>query len=108
MSVLERLKILISFDENKFVNNSQYEDYLNFLLESAKEIALSRLYPFNNTSTELPSKYNNWLLRACIELNTLTPGIISYSELDLSWNKKTDGLSESLILELIPKVGVPE
>ncbi|MCI8654501.1 MAG: hypothetical protein HFJ48_01295 [Clostridia bacterium] len=109
---LEKLKRKIPYDNRKFKSYLKYEDKLRELLEDSKSIALSELYPFidNLEDMELPSKYNNWQIRASVELYKWqgNQGAKSYSELNLSWSRDNDGvLSNTLMNELIPYVGTP-
>lgn len=93
---------------NTFGDNTKYEQVLNQLLDDTKYIALAYLYPFEDWSEmELPRKYYNWQLRACVEIYTsLGPaGVKSYSENGLSFTKEADGLSLSLMDELTSKAG---
>lgn len=93
---------------NTFGDNTQYEQVLNQLLDDAKNIALANLYPFEDWSEmELPRKYLNWQLRACVEIYTsLGPaGVKSYSENGLSFTREEGQLSSSLMEELISKAG---
>lgn len=93
---------------NTFGDNTQYEQVLNQLLDDAKYIALANLYPFEDWSEmELPRKYLNWQLRACVEIYTsLGPaGVKSYSENGLSFTREEGQLSSSLMEELISKAG---
>ena len=88
--------------------SEQYEEVMKMLLEDSKNIALSTRYPFEDWSNyDLPAQYENWQIRACIELYNLADkaGIKSYSENGLSWSRDTDLLSESLMSEIMPKVG---
>lgn len=108
---LDKLKLKIPYDVNIFVSDANYVLVLNDLLTDIKWIALEILFPYEDYSTyELPIKYNNWQLRACVELYNLADkqGIINYAENGISWSKKIDGLSSSLMNSLIPKVGVPK
>ena len=105
---LELLKNRIEYDSKIFTNNSTYEKVLNRLLDDSKFIALSLRFPYQDYSDmELPKKYNNWQLRCCEEIykGIGTEGIKSYSENGLSWSRDTDLLSESLMSEIMPKVG---
>lgn len=93
---------------NKWSSTEEYEKILNQLLEDTENIALANLYPFEDWSEiELPKKYENWQLRACVEIYTsLGPaGVKSYSENGLSFTKEADGLSLSLMEELVSKAG---
>ena len=93
-----RLKILDNAD------NATKDAYFKMYLEDAKNVLLSRLYPFEHEKTDIPERYKNWQVRAGIELyNRLgEEGITSYSENGLSYSYKTDFLSEGLISELPP------
>lgn len=95
--------------KNEFDNNEQYEKILTQLLEDTKNLALANLYPFEDWSVlELPRKYYNWQLRACVEIkNSLgMAGLKSYSENGLSFTRDTDGvISSSLLDELMSKAG---
>ena len=57
-----------------------------------------------------PTRYYNWQIRCSVELynNAGASNIASYSENGLSWTKFKDGLSQSLINELVSKVGTPK
>lgn len=88
---------------------SDYDAMIDALLEDSKNIALSNIYPFKDWSKlDLPTKYYNWQIRAAIELYNLADkaGIKSYSENGLSWSKSTDLLSQGLMEEITPRVGV--
>ena len=111
MTQLEKLKLRIPYDEDIFQSNEIYEQVLVDLLEDSKNMCLSILYPFEDTTDiDLPSRYENWQLRACVELFNLADkqGIINYTENGISWGKKSDGLSVSLMNELTSRVGVPK
>lgn len=110
---LDKLKIRIPYDEKIFGDNTKYENKLKELLEDSMNIALSNLYPFleDFEGVELPKKYYNWQIRAAVELNKWkgTEGAKAYAENGLSWSKDNDGaLSNTLLEELVPCVGVPK
>ena len=107
---LEKLEERIPYDEVVFGSQENYEKVLLNLLEDAKNIALEEIYPFRDFyEMDLPKKYLNWQLRACVELYNLADknGIISYSENGLSWTKDTGSLSKSLMGALTRRAGVP-
>lgn len=111
MTQLQKLELRIPYDEDIFGNISVYKQVLEDLLEDSKNMCLSILYPFEDTTEmNLPSRYENWQLRACIELFNLADkqGIINYTENGISWGKKSDGLSVSLMNELTSRVGIPK
>lgn len=108
---MESLKKRIPYDEDLFGNISNYNNILEILLEDSKNKCLSILYHFEDYSEmELPKKYYNWQLRACVEMFNLADkaGIVNYSENGINWSKLTDGLSLSLLNEITPKVNVPK
>lgn len=110
---LEKLKLKIPYKANVFKTDENYTAVLMSLLEDAKNIALSTLYPFLDDfeTVTLPSKYYNWQIRASVELYKWAgnAGIKAYSENGLSWSRDTDGaISNSLLEEIVPKVGVPK
>ena len=109
----DKLKKKIPYDENKWENPVVHKAYLEGLLEDAKNIALAELYPFveDYEDIQLPPKYKNWQIRACVELHQTggMAGVKSYSEQGLSWTRVNDGcLSQSLLNELTPQVGIPK
>ena len=111
MTQIDKLKLRIPYDEDMFQNYASYEQVIKNLLEDSKNMCLSILYPYEDISEmNLPSRYENWQLRACVELYNLADkqGIINYAENGISWGKKSDGLSVSLMNELTSRVGVPK
>ncbi len=108
---LEELKNRIPFDVALHENTRLYEQILTDLLNDTKFICLSLLFPYEDYAEyELPKRYYNWQLRACVELYNLADKISlkDYSENGISWSRLKDGLSMSLTNELISKVYVPE
>ena len=105
----EILKKRIPFEITGLEYDYEYNNMIDALLEDSKNIALSNIYPFEDWSDyDLPAKYKNWQIRAAIELYNLADkaGIKSYSENGLSWSKSSDLLSDGLMEEIMPKVGV--
>lgn len=105
MEQIDLLKLRIP---NKYDNEEEYTNTLEALLEDAKNIALSNLYPFEDWSEmELPKKYYNWQIRASVELFHFLgyEGIKSYSENGLSFSRMEDGISADLLDELMPNAG---
>ena len=109
---IEKLKKRIPYDVDIFNTTEIYNDVLNTLLEDSKIKCLSILYPYTEDfdDIELPKRFENWQLRASVELYNLADkaGIVNYSENGIVWSKLTDGLSFSLLNEITPKVGVPK
>lgn len=107
----DALKLRIPYDEALHENKKQYNQMLEDLLNDTKFICLSLLYPFEDyVDYDLPKRYYNWQLRACVELYNLADkiSIKDYSENGISWSRLKDGLSEYLVNELLSKVYVPE
>ena len=106
-SLKERIPFDIALHENKRI----YEQILTDLLNDSKFICLSLLFPYEDYANyELPKRYYNWQLRACVELYNLADKISvkDYSENGISWSRLKDGLSSYLTGELISKVYVPD
>lgn len=109
--MVERLQNRIPYSDDIFATKKNYSLILEDIVVNARHIALSHLHPFDDYSAmELPRKYINWQYRCCIELYNLADkqGFTTYSENGLSWGKISDGLSEQLVQELMPRVGVPK
>lgn len=107
----QKLKSRIKYDKDIFGGFLNYQKVINDLLEDSKFIALATLYPYQDYSLMvLPPKYNNWQIRACIELYNMADkaAFISYSENGINFSKLTDGLSINLMNELTPRVGIPK
>ena len=108
---LTKLKSRIPYDVDIFGNTNNYQVALKELLEDSKNIALETLYPYEDTSEmDLPTKYNNWQIRCCLELYNLADksGLTNYAENGITWAKLSDGLSNFLMNKLTSKVGVPK
>lgn len=106
MTQLERLKLRIT--EN--VSDLELED----LLESAKNIILSHRYPFcefptdENGETFVESRYLDLQIRIATELfaKAGAEGETSHSENGVGRTWENANVSESLLREITPKVGI--
>jgi hypothetical protein len=100
MTQLERLKLRIP--ENK--NDLELED----VLESAKAVILSRRYPFGEQPTEIEPKYMDLQIRIAVEMYNKrgVEGQTSHSENGVSRSYSSSSVSEELLREITPKVGV--
>lgn len=100
MTQLERLKIRIT--EN--VTDAELED----LLESASAVILSRRFPFGEHPIEIEPKYKDLQIRIAVEMfNKLgAEGETSHSENGVSRTYSSASVSEELLREITPKVGV--
>ena len=105
----QELSKRIPYDEDIHGTQDNYSNMLNSLLEDSKQILLGKLFPFEDFSEyDVPVQYNNWQIRCCVELYNLADrqGITSYAENGLSWTKLSDGLSYSLMNQIISRAGV--
>jgi hypothetical protein len=100
MTQLERLKIRIPENEN----DNELEDFL----ESAKAVILSRRFPFGEQPTELEPKYMDLQIRIAVEMYNKrgVEGQTSHSENGVSRSYSSASVSEELLREITPKVGV--
>ena len=104
----EYLQERIEYDSNVFGDISTYTRVLNNLLDDSRHIALSLRFPYKDYSNiNLPTKYNNWQLRCCVEIyqGIGTEGIKSYSENGLNWTRDSGYISRELREEIEPLVG---
>ena len=100
MTQLERLKLRIP--ENN--NDLELED----VLESARAVILSRRYPFGEQPTELEPKFLDLQIRIAVEMYNKrgVEGQTSHSENGVSRGYSSASVSEELLREITPKVGV--
>ena len=100
MTQLERLKIRIT----EKVSDVELED----ILESAKAVILSRRFPFGEQPTELESKYNDLQIRIATEMFNKrgAEGETAHSENGINRTYSSASVSEELLREITPKVGV--
>ena len=100
MTQLERLKIRIT----EKVNDEELED----ILESAKAVILSRRFPFGEQPEEIENKYKDLQIRIAVEMFNKrgAEGEIAHSENGVNRNYASANVSEDLLREITPKVGV--
>ena len=100
MTQLERLKIRIT----EKVNDNELED----ILESAKAVILSRRFPFGEQPTEIEDKYKDLQIRIAVEMFNKrgAEGETAHSENGVSRSYASASVSEELLREITPKVGV--
>ena len=100
MTQLERLKIRIT--EN--ITDAELED----ILESAKAVILSRRFPFTEWPEEIEAKYKDLQIRIAVEMVAKrgAEGETSHSENGISRSYASASVSEDLLKEITPKVGV--
>lgn len=100
MTQLERLKIRIT----EKVDDKELED----ILESAKAVILSRRFPFGEQPTEIEDKYNDLQIRIAVEMFNKrgAEGETAHSENGVSRSYASASVSEDLLKEITPKVGI--
>ena len=100
MTQLERLKIRIT--EN--VDDIELED----ILESAKAVIMSRRFPFGEQPAEIEDKYKDLQVRIAVEMFNKrgAEGETAHSENGVSRSYASANVSEDLLKEITPKVGV--
>ena len=100
MTQLERLKIRIPEE----VTDVELAD----ILESAKAVILSRRFPFGEQPTEIEPKYMDLQIRIAVEMyNKIgVEGQTAHSENGVSRSYSSASVSEELLREITPKVGV--
>lgn len=100
MTQLERLKIRIT----EKVDDIELED----ILESAKAVILSRRFPFGEIPLELEERYKDLQIRIAVEMFNKrgAEGETAHSENGVSRSYSSASVSEELLREITPKVGV--
>ena len=100
MTQLERLKIRIT--EN--VTDEELED----ILESAKAVILTRRFPFGEQPDEIENRYKDLQIRIAVEMFNKrgAEGETAHSENGVSRSYASANVSEDLLKEITPKVGV--
>lgn len=100
MTQLERLKIRIT----EKVSDPELED----ILESAKAVILSRRFPFGEQPEEIENKYKDLQIRIAVEMFNKrgAEGETAHSENGISRSYASANVSEDLLKEITPKVGV--
>ena len=100
MTQLERLKIRIT----EKVSDNELED----ILESAKAVILSRRFPFGEQPTEIEDRYKDLQIRIAVEMFNKrgAEGETAHSENGVSRSYSSASVSEELLREITPKVGV--
>ena len=100
MTQLERLKLRIPENDNEL----ELED----VLESAKAVILSRRYPFGEQPLEIEDRYKDLQIRIAVEMYNKrgVEGQTSHSENGVSRTYSSANVSEELLREITPKVGV--
>ena len=100
MTQLERLKIRIT----EKVTDAELAD----ILESAKAVILSRRFPFGDFPPDVEERYKDLQIRIAVEMFNKrgAEGETSHSENGVSRSYSSASVSEELLREITPKVGV--
>ena len=101
MTQLERLKIRITGND---IEDKELED----ILESAKAVILSRRFPFGEYPQDIEPKYKDLQIRIAVEMfNKIgAEGETAHSENGVSRTYSSGSVSEELLREITPMVGV--
>ena len=100
MTQLERLKLRITGNQT----DAELED----ILESAKAVILSRRFPFGEHPEEIENRYKDLQIRIAVEMYNKrgAEGETAHSENGISRSYASASVSEDLLREITPKVGV--
>ncbi len=101
MTALERLQLR---------TNEPNEAILEDCLESAKNAILARRFPFQEWPEEVPAQFLDLQVRIAMDLyNKIgAEGQMSHSENGTSRTYESSWISEQLLREVTPLVGVPK
>lgn len=105
MTSIARLRLRLGLGEE------QETDLLKELLNSAETAILTRRFPFGyDEDTELPERYEDLQIRIAMDMyNRMgAEGQMSHSENGVQRTYESSWISESLLNEIIPVVGVPK
>lgn len=82
---------------------------LNDLLESAKTAILNRRFPFDSSAQELESKYLDVQFRLALDLYNRIggEGELTHNENGIGRTYGSEWMSQQILTEVVPKVGVP-
>lgn len=99
MTLKERLRNRIPEEDNELV--------LDDLLETAKEVILSNLYPFEEeiTGKEIPTKYKSLCLNIATEMYSKrgAEGEVAHSENGVSRTYSSAYVSDALLRQITPR-----
>lgn len=100
MTILERLMLRTGEED---------EALLADIIESAKSAILTRRFPYQEPPEEVPAQYADLQFRIALDLyNKIgAEGQTGHSENGVSRTYESSWVSEQLLCEVIPLVGVP-
>lgn len=103
MTSIAKLQIRLGIDSD------QETDLLKELLDSAEAAIMARRFPFGyDDDTEFPDRYRDLQIRIAIDMyNRIgAEGQMSHSENGVQRTYESSWISESLLSEIVPIVGV--
>lgn len=98
---LNRLKVLVNDD-------NATDDTLSLYLNIAEEKILNRLYPYNDSKKEVPTRYIHTQLEVATYLYNKRggEGEVQHSENGISRTYESADVPESMLRHVIPFVGI--
>lgn len=99
--LLTTLKVLLPDEEN--------DTLLSFFLNSAKQKILDKLYPFDSTKTELPSRYETKAVEIAVYLYNKqgAEGEVAHNENGMNRTYESADVPPSMLRGIVPFVGSP-
>lgn len=96
-------KLSIMLDDNTVSNNIK-----TVYLEIANRAVLNKVYPFDNTKTTVPAKYEYIILEiACYLINKRgAEGQLSHKENGIDRTYESSSIPPSMLNDIVPYVGV--
>lgn len=105
MTSIEKLQLRLRLSADQDV------DLLAELLNSAESAIMARRFPFGYSGNEeMPEQYSDLQLRIAMDMyNKIgAEGQLSHSENGVQRTYESSWISESLLSEVVPRVGVPK
>lgn len=90
------------------LTNESDESLLTALLSVAETKVLNRLYPFDNTKTDVPPKFSQNVLEIAVYLYNRrgSEGELSHNEGDISRSYASASVPEAMFTGIVPFCGV--
>lgn len=103
MDYKSKLKIYLNID------NADEDDLLLFLIDLSKQRVLEKLYPFDSTKTEVPSRYEMKIIEIAVFLYNKrgAEGETSHGENGINRTYENADIPDSLMRGITPFVGSP-
>lgn len=106
--IFQRVKFNVGIDKD----DTTLDESLKEIIEQVTDRFYSLKYPFDFDidDEDVPKRFNSWIVQASVSVfdSIGYANVRSYSEngVSISWQTMNDGISASLINDLIPKAGV--